>query len=95
MSVIWFLVKTLGKPQAHNIDLKYLVLRNCMIHYKLLREHEDVINNKVKLLSETIELDGYLKYPILIDARTFTMLNGRHRFHALRTLGYNYIPYSS
>ncbi len=92
MSVIWFLVKTIGRAQVHDIDLKYLTLKNCLVHHKLLREHEEVIRDKVDLLCEIIESDGYLKYPILVDARTFTVLDGHHRLHALKALGYDYIP---
>ena len=67
-------------------------MKTCIIHYKLLREHEGVFKDKVEFLCELLESNGFLKYPLLVDARTFTILDGHHRFHALRNLGYEYVP---
>ncbi|OYT47088.1 MAG: transcriptional regulator [Desulfurococcales archaeon ex4484_42] len=92
MSLISLLVKELGKPKLHNIDLKYIVLKTCLVHYKLLREHEGTLSNRVYMLKKVLESAKLLKYPLLVDARTFTILNGHHRFHALVSLGYEYIP---
>ena len=92
MSVIWFLISSIGRTQIHDIDLKYITLKTCIIHHKLLREHEGVVKDKVELLCKLLESNRYLKYPILVDARTFTILDGHHRFHALKSLGYEYIP---
>ncbi|RLG70801.1 MAG: hypothetical protein DRO23_12815 [Thermoprotei archaeon] len=91
MSVLKFLLEHLGRLKIHSIDLKYLVLKNCIVHCKLLKEHEETFKEKTEFLARIIENDGFLKDLILVDARAFTILDGHHRFKALRKLGYEYI----
>jgi len=57
-----------------------------------LRPHERVIPPYLQLLTREIADDGVLKYAIVIDAGTRTILDGHHRCHALRGLGCALIP---
>lgn len=57
-----------------------------------LRPHERIIPPYLGLLTREIAGDGVLKYAIVIDAGTRTILDGHHRCHALRRLGCALIP---
>lgn len=46
----------------------------------------------LEFLTDQIASDGVLKYPIVIDGATRTILDGHHRFHALLRLGCTSIP---
>jgi len=57
-----------------------------------LIEHEEVFYEKVLQLAYEIKRDGLLKYPILVEAKTRIILDGHHRYHALKLLGAKYVP---
>lgn len=57
-----------------------------------LRCHERTIPPYLELLTREIADDDVLKYPIVIDGATRTILDGHHRYRALRRLGCTSIP---
>ena len=57
-----------------------------------LRQHEEVDPNHLKELKKEIELDKILKMAIVVDKNTNVILDGEHRFNALRELGCRKIP---
>lgn len=57
-----------------------------------LKPHEETIPPYLELLTREIADDSVLKYPIVIDAATRTILDGHHRHQALRSLGCMSIP---
>ncbi|MEM3356779.1 MAG: ParB N-terminal domain-containing protein, partial [Candidatus Bathyarchaeia archaeon] len=46
----------------------------------------------LELLKQEILRDGVLKYPIIADEKTYVILDGMHRWLALKSLGYTLIP---
>jgi gas vesicle protein len=44
------------------------------------------------MLKQEILKDGILKYPIIADEKTHVILDGMHRWLALKSLGYTLIP---
>jgi hypothetical protein len=46
----------------------------------------------LELLRKEILKDGVLKYPIIVDENTHVILDGMHRWLALKSLGYELIP---
>jgi len=44
------------------------------------------------MLKQEILKDGMLKYPIIADEKTHVILDGMHRWLALKSLGYTLIP---
>lgn len=54
--------------------------------------HEEIIPNVVNQLTRTIELDGYLKHPVIADKESRVVLDGMHRVAALKALGHKRIP---
>ena len=45
----------------------------------------------LELLRRILE-DGVIRYPILVDSKTFVILDGHHRVEVARLLGLRYIP---
>ncbi|MET1128572.1 MAG: ParB N-terminal domain-containing protein [Thermoproteota archaeon] len=63
-----------------------------LVPIELLKPHEQVIEEHVRALAEDIASRGILIRPILVDSKTFTILDGHHRVEALRRLGARYVP---
>jgi len=57
-----------------------------------LKPHEKGSPLYLELLKREILSDGFLKYPIIADAKTHVILDGMHRWLALKNLGYTLIP---
>lgn len=57
-----------------------------------LRGHELTSPDHLERLSNEIRADGFLKRPIVVDARTHVILDGHHRVGALRSLGCSKTP---
>ncbi len=57
-----------------------------------LRQHEEVDPAHLKELTEEIASDKILKFAIVVDKNTNVILDGEHRFNALKDLGCKKIP---
>jgi len=57
-----------------------------------LKPHEKGLPLYLELLKREILNDGFLKYPIIADEKTYVILDGMHRWLALKNLGYTLIP---
>jgi len=57
-----------------------------------LKPHEKGSPLYLELLKQEILRDNVLKYPIIADEKTRVILDGMHRWLALRSLGYSLIP---
>jgi len=57
-----------------------------------LKPHEKGSPVYLELLKQEILRDGVLKYPIIVDEKTHVILDGMHRWLALKSLGYQLIP---
>ena len=55
-------------------------------------EHERVIDEYVKKIMKEIMLDGVLHYPLLVEKRYHVILDGHHRYNALKRLGATLVP---
>lgn len=69
-----------------------LELKTCLIPLKILKEHEDIDHYHKKFVVDEIISSGYIKYPLLVDIRTFIVLDGHHRLAVLKDLGFQYVP---
>ncbi|RLG88639.1 MAG: hypothetical protein DRO15_02300, partial [Thermoprotei archaeon] len=93
MSVLNALIQLLGKPSIINNNLVHkLEFKTCLVPFKTLKEHESVDNYHKKFVANEIIGCGYIKYPLLVDAGTFIVLDGRHRLAILKDLGFYYVP---
>ena len=57
-----------------------------------LKPHEKGSPLYLELLEKEILSDGILKYPIIADEKTHVILDGMHRWLALKNLGYSLMP---
>jgi len=57
-----------------------------------LKPHEKGSPLYLELLKQEILRDNILKYPIIVDEKTNVILDGMHRWLALKSLGYTLIP---
>jgi len=57
-----------------------------------LKPHEKGSPLYLELLKREILKDDVLKYPIIADEKTYVILDGMHRWLALKSLGYTLIP---
>lgn len=63
-----------------------------LVDINKIREHEETYPDRAKALAEEIKKDGFIKIPMLIDDRYYILLDGHHRFQALKILGCKRIP---
>ncbi|MDI6805082.1 MAG: ParB N-terminal domain-containing protein [Candidatus Bathyarchaeia archaeon] len=67
-------------------------LRIALLPIDSLKPHEKGSPLYLELLKQEILRDGLLKYPIIADEKTHVILDGMHRWLALKSLGYTLIP---
>ncbi|MDH7477507.1 MAG: ParB N-terminal domain-containing protein [Candidatus Bathyarchaeota archaeon] len=68
-----------------NLQLKTVKLNK-------LKQHEEVDPTHLKELKEEIASDKILKFAIVVDKNTNVILDGQHRFNAIKELGCKRIP---
>jgi hypothetical protein len=64
----------------------------CFIDLEDLKEHEEIRPDYLEDLKNEILGDGILKMPIAVDKKTYIILDGHHRLHALKRIGCKRIP---
>ncbi|MCY0860366.1 MAG: ParB N-terminal domain-containing protein [Sulfolobaceae archaeon] len=67
-----------------NIIVEYLAA-------ELLKPHEDVELQNLMEIIKQLKINRKIK-PIIVDKNTYTILDGHHRFTALKLLGFRQIP---
>ena len=63
-----------------------------LVELDRLKQHEEVDPTHLKELKEEIKSDKILKLAIVVDKNTNVILDGEHRFNALKELGCKSIP---
>jgi len=63
-----------------------------LIEVNKLKCHEQVVESHVKEVMKQIETDGYLKRPVIAEDTNYIILDGHHRFTALKRMGVRKIP---
>lgn len=66
--------------------------RVVLLQIDQLRPHEKGSPVYLELLRREILRDGMLRYPIVADEKTRVVLDGMHRWLALKSIGYKAIP---
>ena len=67
-------------------------LKIVLVPIDKLKPHEKGSPLYLELLKQEILRDDVLKYPIIADEKTHVILDGMHRWLALKSLGYSLIP---
>jgi len=73
-------------------ELDSAAARVILLQVDQLKPHEKGSPLYLELLRKEILKDGMLKYPIIADEKTYVILDGMHRWLALKSLGYELIP---
>lgn len=68
------------------------VLEYALLPVEQLREHEEVDPDGVARLQVALVAEGIVREPVLVARGSFVILNGHHRYAALRRLGARRIP---
>lgn len=63
-----------------------------IISISLLKQHERIIKIHGQKLLRQIKLAGKLKNPIVVDKNSLVILDGHHRFWAIKQLNLSSIP---
>ncbi len=63
-----------------------------LVSLDALRPHEEVDEQHLQELMKQVVSEGVLRYPVVVDMKTMTILNGHHRVEILKQLGKKYIP---
>jgi hypothetical protein len=66
--------------------------RFALLPIGVLKPHEEIIHEELSQLLEKIRADGRIDEPILVSSEGWVILNGHHRFEALRRLGARRVP---
>ncbi len=63
-----------------------------LLDIELLHCHEEIQLPLLERVMEEIREDGYVKKPILVADKVWVILDGHHRYEALRRLGCRRVP---
>lgn len=63
-----------------------------LLDIDLLRCHEEIQPALLERVMEEIREDGYVKKPILVADKVWVILDGHHRYEALKRLGCRRVP---
>lgn len=67
-------------------------VRYALVELARLRSHEEVQPGLLAKLVDQIRRDGFVRKPVLVESRHYVILDGHHRYEALRELGCRRVP---
>lgn len=73
----------------HHRDLRFDI---DIANTNAIRPHEEALPSLVDKMMKRIHNDGYVKHPVIVDKKTLVILDGTHRFVALKRLGCKWVP---
>lgn len=63
-----------------------------IIKNNLIKQHEHIRKSHLLKLIREIKHDGFIRNPIIVDKNTMIILDGHHRFNAIKSLGLTSSP---
>lgn len=63
-----------------------------IVNNRLLKQHEKIRTGHLNKLQKKIAADGCITDPIIVDKNTMVILDGHHRFNAIKRLGLTHSP---
>ena len=76
-----------SQPTAYTIDHEGLRLDIALAPTDRLHLHEETIPERIRILGDRILRDGVQSAPIIVDRRTYVVLDGMHRTAIMKRLG--------
>lgn len=83
---------TVSFPVAYTIESRGLELNIAILETEKLHMHEKTIPDSLSKLKRNIKEERILQSPVIVDKNSLVILDGMHRFSALRSLGCRLIP---
>ncbi len=74
------------------ISSSHLNFRISLVEIEELKPHEEVVDSIVKSLASDMQCEGKVRDPIIVDQVEYVILDGMHRFSALRSLNCRFVP---
>ncbi len=74
------------------ISSSAVTFRISMVDLDELKPHEEVVDSIVESLVDEVSSQGQLRDPPIVDKKDFVVLDGSHRFNALKLLRCRFIP---
>ena len=62
-----------------------------LVEHKVLKEHEEIIENNLNIRIKKIKKRGFYK-PIIADNQTNVILDGHHKWNAAKQFGLSKVP---
>lgn len=81
-----------GRYMGICIQTPHLTMELRIIPLKDLYIHEETIPSALEQLKQELKIERVLKHPMIGDSETYVILDGMHRFEALKSLGYQLAP---
>ena len=75
-----------------DINSSTLSFRITLIDIDDLRPHEEIIEQLVTELAKSIQNQAEVRDPLIVDERSLVILDGMHRYNALKKLGCRHAP---
>jgi hypothetical protein len=69
-----------------------LNFRLSLVELNALKPHEEIIEHAVRSLSSEIRLEGEVRDPLMVDQDDLVVLDGMHRYAALKMLNCRFAP---
>ena len=63
-----------------------------LVDIRRLKCHEKIDKNRLCKLQKEIEADGAINKPIIVDRRSYVILDGHHRYTVLKQIGVKKMP---
>jgi len=63
-----------------------------LLEIEKLHDHEQIKPDRLEEMINELKKDGEVKYPIIVDKYSNVVLDGHHRFYALKNLGCRFAP---
>lgn len=74
------------------VSSENLNFKIALLEVNLLKPHEEVVENLVHKLSDEMEAEREVRDPLIVDEKDHVILDGMHRFAALKKLRCCYAP---
>ena len=75
-----------------DINSSTLSFRITLIDLDDLRPHEEIIEQLVTELAKNIQNQGKVRDPLIVDEQSLVILDGMHRYNAMKKLGCRHAP---
>lgn len=63
-----------------------------IISNSLIKPHETIRLHHAHKILDAIRQDGYVQQPLIVEKNTMILLDGHHRFYAIKELGLSSSP---